>query len=95
MTEISIFEIIMLIAFGSAWPFSIIKSYRSRQIGGKSIVFLWVVLIGYAAGVIHKLQYNLDKVIFLYLLNSVMVSIDIALYYRNRWLLQQERVNGS
>jgi hypothetical protein len=79
----SIYEFIMLVCFGAAWPFSIYKSYASRQNGGKSIVFLFVVLVGYAAGVIHKLLYSRDAVIYLYILNGVMVSIDIVLYYRN------------
>ena len=80
----SIFEVIMLLCFGAAWPFSIYKSYRSKETGGKSIVFLYVVLLGYVAGMAHKYFYSLDYVIYLYALNSVMVSIDIALYYRNK-----------
>jgi hypothetical protein len=43
----SIFEMIMLVCFGAAWPFSIIKSYKSRDNNGKSVVFLFIVVIGY------------------------------------------------
>jgi hypothetical protein len=82
----SIFEIIMLVCFGLAWPFSIYKSYMSRDTKGKSVVFLYIVVIGYIAGIIHKLLYSRDGVVFLYLLNSIMVSVDIALYYRNKRL---------
>ena len=42
----SIFEIIMLVCFGAAWPFSIYRSYKSRENSGKSIAFLIVVFIG-------------------------------------------------
>jgi hypothetical protein len=41
-----IFEAIMLIYFGSAWPFSIYKSYTSRENTGKSIIFLLIVFVG-------------------------------------------------
>ena len=79
----SIFEVIMLVCFGSAWPFSIYKSYTSRQNGGKSVVFLFIVFGGYVAGIIHKLRYSHDPVIYLYVVNAVLVAVDIALYYRN------------
>ena len=80
----SIFEALMLICFGAAWPFSIYKSYKSKSIKGKSIVFLYVVFIGYASGVLHKIFFNFDYVIFLYIINMIMVSIDTILYYRNK-----------
>lgn len=80
----SIFEVTMLACFGSAWPFSIYKSYRSRQNAGKSLPFLWIVLVGYVAGILHKLRYDLDGVVFLYVFNGIMVFIDLILYYRNR-----------
>ncbi|QTL97377.1 hypothetical protein GM661_04940 [Iocasia frigidifontis] len=82
----SIFEAIMLICFGAAWPLSIYKSYTSRDNSGKSISFLYIILIGYIAGIIHKLFYNYDLVIYLYILNFLMVVTDIMLYYRNKGL---------
>jgi len=83
---LSVFEITMLLCFGFAWPFSIYKSYRSRTNSGKSVVFLYIVLAGYAAGVMHKIFYNFDLVIILYAVNGFMVFVDILLYYRNRRL---------
>lgn len=80
----SIFEIIMLLCFGAAWPFSIYKSYQSGSIEGKSLLFLIIVLAGYLAGIMHKVFYNFDYVIYLYLLNMFMVAIDIMLYLRNK-----------
>lgn len=84
------FEIIMLLCFGAAWPFSIYKSYKSRKNSGKSVAFLYIVVIGYIAGILHKLIYNYDAVIFLYVLNSIMVTLDILLYYRNYKLAAQD-----
>jgi len=80
------FEIIMLLCFGIAWPFSIAKSWRSRKTSGKSLAFLYVVLTGYTSGVIHKILYNLDAAVWLYSLNALMVITDILLYHRNRRL---------
>ena len=85
----SIFEAIMLVCFGAAWPFSIVRSYRSRMTGGKSLPFLYIVLAGYVAGILHKIFFSADPVIFLYGLNGAMVAIDIGLFHRNRRLERQ------
>jgi hypothetical protein len=82
----SVFEILMLLCFGAAWPVSLRKSWTSRTNSGKSVVFLFVVVLGYGAGIVHKLLNSRDAVIFLYLLNALMVSADIALWFRNRRL---------
>ena len=84
MLSFSIFEIIMLLCFGAAWPFSIYKSYTSRSTAGKSLIFMYIVLLGYISGIVHKLTYSYDWVIYLYMLNAVMVCIDLAIYYRNK-----------
>lgn len=88
--EVSIFEIIMLLCFGAAWPFSIYKSYTSKSVKGKSVIFLIVIFTGYVAGVFHKIHYHFDEVLLLYCINGVMVFIDILLYFRN---LKIERTN--
>ena len=82
--DMSIFEVIMLVCFGAAWPVSIYKSWKSRQVGSKSARFLAMVLIGYISGIIHKIQNNLDPVVWLYALNGLMVSVDLMLYFRNK-----------
>jgi len=81
---VSIFEIIMLVCFGLAWPFSIYKSWKTREIGSKSFVFLLALFLGYVAGILHKIFFDLDGVIFLYALNGLMVLTDMTLYLRNR-----------
>jgi len=79
----------MLVCFGAAWPFSIYKSYRSRKNAGKSVVFLYVICTGYLAGIIHKIFYSLDPVLYLYILNMMMVTVDLLLYYRNKRLMRE------
>lgn len=79
----SLFEVIMLICFGAAWPLSIYKSYTSRSTEGKSVSFLIVILIGYVAGILHKILNQYDPVVYLYLLNLIMVAADLLIYLRN------------
>ena len=80
----SFFEIVMLICFGMAWPFSIYKSLVSKSVEGKSLFFLIVILVGYTCGILHKMYYSYDNVIYLYMINFVMVFIDMLLYFRNK-----------
>lgn len=80
------FELIMLLCFGFAWPASIAKSLKSKSTKGKSLSFLVIILIGYAAGIIHKIKYSPDFVIYAYILNFTMVSTDLLLYFRNKKL---------
>ncbi|MCE5274340.1 MAG: hypothetical protein ABFD70_09975 [Syntrophaceae bacterium] len=85
----SIFEVIMMVCFGSAWPASIYKSYTERTARGKSIAFLLIVFIGYIAGILHKVFYNLDWVVSLYALNGLLILVDIVLTIRNSSLDQR------
>jgi hypothetical protein len=89
-TDLSVFEALMLICFGLAWPFSIYKSWKTRQIGSKSLIFLVALLVGYISGILHKIFFLYDGIIFLYMLNGTMVAIDIVLYLRNRLLYVRE-----
>lgn len=82
-----IFEAAMVICFGISWPTSIIKSYTSRTAKGKSIIFLTFIITGYVCGIISKLVAgSLTYVFIFYVLNLIMVSIDLVLYFRNKKL---------
>jgi len=91
----NIFESIMLVCFGFAWPLSIYKSFVSKKTAGKSLLFLLVLQIGYVAGILFKLteywrnlKTNPNETIsinlYLYILNFVMITIDELLFLRNR-----------
>jgi hypothetical protein len=88
----SLFEALMLLSFGAAWPTQIYKSYKSRKTAGKSVAFLYIVLFGYLCGITHKILYSRDIVLVLYIINFVMVSADVFLYYRNKALENKENV---
>ena len=85
-----ILETFMLILFGVSWPTNIIKSYRVRTTRGKSILFLFLVFIGYWCGIAAKIvSGNGNYVCLFYIINSIMVLIDILLYFRNLALDRQ------
>ncbi len=79
-----IFEVIMLICFGMAWPFSIFKMLKSRKSDGKSVHFLVIILLGYISGIFFEYFGERNAVIFLYLLNTFMVGLDITLTVKYR-----------
>lgn len=89
--RLSIFEAIMLLCFGMAWPMSIYKSYKSKTTKGKSLFFLIIIMVGYMSGITHKLINNRDIVMVLYILNLLMVSADTVLYFRNARLEKKIR----
>lgn len=81
--DFSIFEALMLICFGISWPFAIARSVRARSSKGKSLAYLMLLDLAYVSGILHKTLINLDIVLALYIFNFIMVSIDLALYFRN------------
>ena len=46
-----------------------------------SPLFMGLIILGYIFGIIHKLLYSHDIVIWLYVFNATLVSIDLALYF--------------
>jgi len=82
-------EVAMVVCFGLSWPTSIIKSYTSRTSKGKSIIFISFILIGYLFGIVSKFMTgHVNYVVVFYVINFVMVFIDLCLYFRNRKLDQ-------
>ncbi len=77
-----IFETVMLVCFGSSWPFAVIKSIKTKTVTGKSIIFLYLIFAGYISGITYKLSYNIDLVICLYIFNVSLVFTEIILYHR-------------
>ena len=85
-----LFESLMLLCFGASWPFSILKMWRTKQALGKSLVFLFLVWLGYIAGLTHKIlnppsaetQGLAAYVIWLYAYNFLLVTTDMALYLK-------------
>lgn len=80
----SVFETIMLICFGLSWPLNVMKAYRARTAKGTSLTFILLILVGYIAGIIAKLLMGqINYVLIVYLLNFAIVSLNLAVYFRN------------
>jgi len=96
MTLLRILEAGMLFCFGFAWPFNIYKSYKARANTGKSLLFLIVIWTGYLLGILFKaLSPSHDFVLWLYVINVFMVSIDIVLFYRNKVLSEHNKQSSA
>ncbi len=80
----NLLEIGMLVCFGFAWPTAIYKSVKSKSTEGKSLLFLYIIFIGYLFGILYKLFYNKDLVVIFYIINALMVFVDLVLYYKNK-----------
>ena len=85
-----VFEFLMLFCFGFSWPFSILKSIRSKSTKGKSLLFMVLIELGYVFGIIHKAFYNYNWVIWMYLVLFALVAVDLVLYWRN-WRREHRR----
>ena len=87
-----ILEIIMVVSFGISWPLNVIKSYQARSTKGKNLWFLMLIFFGYICGIASKLTADSYKwyVLFFYVLNFIMVGIDLLLYWRNYRLEYRE-----
>lgn len=97
-----ILEIIMVVSFGASWPMNVMKSYKARTTKGKSLGFLCLIFFGYIAGISSKLVNTVYMaefgskwyVLFFYVLNLIMVGIDLCLYYRN-YLLDKKASSAN
>lgn len=87
-----ILEIAMLVCFGLSWPMNVVKSYRARTTKGKSLLFLCFIIVGYICGICAKLLSTSYKwyVLFFYVLNMLMVTADLALFFRNYYIEKKQ-----
>lgn len=87
-----VFEVMMVLSFGAAWPMSILKSIKAKTAKGKSPFFLSIILFGYVCGITSKVVAgNINYVVIFYIINLIMVSFDLLVYFRN---LKIDNENG-
>ncbi len=88
-----VLEAVMIALFGFSWPNNILTTLRNKSTKGKSLMFLVLIDTGYVAGVASKfitLSAGDSKpwIFYLglavYILNFVMVSTDLILYFYYR-----------
>ena len=76
----NVLEALTIFCFGLSWPFNILKSWNSRTAKGKSLGFELLILLGYGLGIAGKfLSHNVSYVLVVYILDLLMVSIDLIL----------------
>ena len=78
----SIFEAGMLVCFGASWPIAAYKTYKAKRVEGKSLRFSCLILLGYLFGIMHKIFFNNDWVLALYLINVFFILLDVSLYLK-------------
>lgn len=80
-SQISYFEVLMLVCFAFSWPISIAKALKTKIVIGKSPLFMLIIIAGYGFGIIHKMINNPDYVTYLYFFNMLLVTTDLILYF--------------
>ena len=79
-----VLESVMLICFGLSWPLNVIKAYKAGTTKGSSLPFILLIITGYIAGIAAKLiSGQVNYVLIVYLLNLVIVSMNVVVYFRN------------
>ncbi len=82
-----VLEMVMLICFGCSWPMNLVKNYRCRSAKGMSLPFILLLITGYIAGISAKLMlHHINFVLIAYVLNLLMVSLNLLVFFRNRAL---------
>jgi len=90
----SILETVMLVCFGFSWPLNVIKAYRAKTAKGTSLPFILLIITGYIAGISAKLiSGQINYVLIAYILNLVIVSLNVIVYFRNV-SLDKKRLQG-
>ena len=80
----SILETTMLVCFGFSWPLNVIKAYKARTTKGTSLPFILLIIVGYIAGISAKvISGQINYVLIAYIINLAIVSLNIAIYFRN------------
>lgn len=97
-TFVSIMETLMVVCFGISWPLNIVKAWKSRTARGTSLLFYTFIWVGYLFSMAGKLALIISAapqlwyvtvrwyVLFFYVVNIIMVTTGIAIYFRNRAL---------
>lgn len=82
-----LFEALMLVCFGFSWPLNVIKAYKARTAKGTSLVFIFLIITGYIAGITAKfINHQLNYVLAVYFLNLAIVMMNVLVYIRNKGL---------
>lgn len=80
-----ILEATMLVCFGLSWPMSVYKNIKARTAKFMNLQFILLIITGYVAGILAKIYtHTFNYVLVVYLLNLVVVSANVVVYFVNR-----------
>lgn len=78
-------ESTMLVCFGLSWPMNLAKNIKARSARNMSLQFILLIITGYVAGITAKIYtHRFNYVLAVYLLNLVIVSANVVVYFINR-----------
>lgn len=78
-------ESTMLICFGLSWPMNLTKNIKAKSAKNMSLQFILLIIFGYVAGITAKIYtHRFNYVLVVYLLNLVVVSANVIVYFINR-----------
>lgn len=78
-------ESTMLICFGLSWPMNLVKNIKAKSARNMSLQFILLIIIGYIAGISAKIyNHRFNYVLAVYLLNLIVVSANVIVYFVNR-----------
>ncbi len=82
-----VLEATMLICFGLSWPINTMKAYKARSAKNMSLPFILLIIFGYVAGISAKVLMNqTNYVLVVYFINLAVVTLNLAVYFRNKRL---------
>ena len=90
-------ESTMLICFGLSWPMNLSKNIKAKSAKNMSLQFILLIIFGYVAGITAKIYtHRFNYVLVVYLLNLVVVSANVVVYFINRrYDRQTQKANAA
>lgn len=78
-------ESTMLVCFGLSWPMNLAKNIKAKSAKTMSLQFILLIIAGYIAGISAKIyNHKFNYVLAVYLLNLIIVSANLIVYFVNR-----------
>lgn len=89
-------ESTMLICFGLSWPMNLAKNIKAKSARNMSLQFILLIITGYIAGITAKIYtHKFNYVLAVYVLNLVIVSANVVVYFINRRYDSQEKAANA
>ncbi len=78
-------ESTMLVCFGLSWPMNLAKNIKAKSAKTMTLQFILLIIAGYIAGISAKIyNHKFNYVLAVYLLNLIIVSANLIVYFVNR-----------